>query len=473
MKKIRRRESIKVLGGAMGAGLAGWPSSSGAAQSGGKTSRPNLIVYLSDDHGMLFSEPYGAANIHTPNLTKLAADGMKFTHAFNTSPSCGPSRTSLLTALWPARHGAEPNHRPPKPEVTGLPSQLKSLGYEVACFGKVAHNDYAKYYNFDVTVGPNIGCTDTDTVEKFLQSRDSSKPLCLFFGSHYPHVPWVKNEGYDAAAVKLPPTLVDTAETRRQCTDYYTSVSHTDALLGKFRALVQKHVPGDSLFIYTADHGAQWPFAKWDLYDAGIRVPFLAAWSGKLKPGSTSDAMICLPDLLPTFLELAGGKVPEGLDGRSFAGILLGKTKKHRDRVFHTQSGDGDFNVYPIRSVRTREWKYIRNLHPEFQHHTHDTRNRKGNGIKYWDSWLEEAKTNPKAAAVVKRFVERPAEELYDLKADPYEMHNLAGDSQQADRLSAMRTDLTAWMKEQGDTQTVFGKPLLKGEPVTLLPVTA
>jgi N-sulfoglucosamine sulfohydrolase len=465
MKTIPRRQSIKMFG-ALGARLAAAPFPSEAA-------RPNFIVYMSDDHGMLFSEPYGAANIHTPNLARLAAEGMRFTHAFNTSPSCGPSRTSMLTGLWPARHGAEPNHKPPKPGVEGLPAVLKSLGYETACFGKVAHNDWAKYYNFDVVQGPNVGCRDTSAVEQFLAARDKSKPLCLFFGSHYPHVPWVKNEGYDPATVKLPPTLVDTPETRRQATDYYTSVSRTDALAGGFRALVQKHVPGDSLFIYTTDHGAQWPFSKWDLYDAGIRLPFLAVWPGKLKPGSTNDAMICLPDLLPTFIELAGGKVPDGLDGRSFAGLLRGRTAQHRDRVFNTQSGDGDYNVYPSRSLRTREWKYILNLHPEFQHHTHDSRHRNGNGVLYWRSWLEEAKTNPAAAAVVKRFVERPAEELYDLKADPHEMNNLAGEIRQASRLASMRAEVKGWMKQQGDTQTVFGKPLPIGEPVTLLPEAA
>jgi N-sulfoglucosamine sulfohydrolase len=468
MSRIPRRESIKILG-TLGAGLATGPLLSQAAQSGNKSPRPNLIVYMSDDHGRLFSEPYGATAVHTPNLSRFAADGMRFTDAFNTSPSCGPSRTSMLTALWPARHGAEPNHKPPKPGVVGLPAVLKTLGYEIACFGKVAHNDWAKYYNFDVVGGPNVGAIDTDLVEKFLATRDSSKPLCLFFGSHYPHVPWVKNEGYDSAAVKLPPTLVDTPETRDQCTNFYTSVSHTDALFGKFRALVQQHVPGDTLFVYTTDHGAQWPFSKWDLYDAGIRIPFFISWPGKVKPATTCDAMICLPDLLPTFIDLAGGKVPDGLDGRSFAGILRGATTTHRDRVFNTQSGDGDFNVYPIRSLRTREWKYILNLHPEFQHHTHDSRHGSGDGIRYWRSWVAEAKTNPAAAAVVKRFVERPAEELYNLKADPYEQHNLAADPAQASRLAAMRAELKAWMKEQGDTQTVFGKPLLLGEPVTVL----
>jgi len=108
-----------------------------------------------------------------------------------------------------------------------------------------------------------------------------------------------------------------------------------------------------------------------------------------------------------------------------------------------------------MRSLRTREWKYILNLHPEFQHHTHDLRHRAGNGILYWRSWLAEAEVNPNAAALVKRFIKRPAEQLYDLNADPYERHNLAADPRHAGRLAAMRAELKAWIKEQGGKQTV------------------
>ena len=467
MNPIPRREFIK-RSCAMSAGLAAWPLLSSAAESGSKATLPNFIVYMSDDHGWLFSEPYGNKDIHTPNLTQLAAEGVKFTHAFNASPSCGPSRTAMLTALWPARNGAMPNHHPPIPGVEGLPDVLKALGYETALIGKVAHNDFAKYYQFDHVAGPMLGATNTVEVEKFLAGRDASKPLCLFFGSHFPHTPWLKNAGYDPAKFTLPPTWVDTPVMREQYARYATSVSATDKLLGEYRALVKKHVPGDSLFIYTVDHGAQMPFGKWDLYDAGTRIPFIAVWPDKLKPGTVNDAMICLPDLLPTFIELAGGKVPDGLDGKSFAGLLRGNTATHRDHVFTAQWGDGDYNVYPSRALRTREWKYIRNLHPEFQHHTHVSRSaNEANGPEYWRSWQEKAKTDPAAAAIVQRFIIRPAEELYDLIADPYEQHNLAADPKQVGRLASMRVELTAWMKQQGDQETVFGQPLLIGEPVT------
>ena len=432
-----------------------------------ESKQPNFVVFISDDHSQLDSQAYGASDIRTPSMARLAADGMRFTHAFVASPACGPSRNALLTGLWPARNGAEPNHKLKRPEVESLPPLLRKLGYEVAAFGKVAHSGQAKAHGFDTIVGPAVGISDTTEVAMFLTSRDSSKPLCLFVGTRHPHVPWSDNEGYDPANIKLPPTHVDTAAMRAMRAKYLTDVTKADKLLGEVRDLVQSHVKGDTLFAYTADHGAQLPFAKWNLYDAGIRVPLIIAWPGKLQPGTTSDAMVCWPDLLPTLIELGGGTVPEGLDGRSFAGLLQGNTNKHRDQVFATHSGDGDFNVYPIRALRTRQWKYLRNLHPEFQHHSHITRAAGADGLIYWQSWLDAAQSDPLAAAIVKRHVERPAEELYDLDQDPFEQHNLANEPEHAARLAAMRNELDDWMKSQGDPQTVFGNPLRIGETVT------
>lgn len=435
-----------------------------------KPAPPNIVVFISDDHSMLDSEPYGSTDIRTPNMTKLAAEGMKFTHAFVATPACGPSRTALCMGLWPARNGAEPNHKAKNPDVLSLPPALHALGYEVAAFGKVAHGNYGKDHGFDVLGGNQIGDSDTVEVAKFLNTRDATKPLCLFFGTRHPHVPWGENAGYDPAALQLPPKHVDTAETREQRARYCSDITRADSLLGELRALAKDKVKGDTLFIYTADHGAQWPFGKWNLYDSGIRIPFIAEWPGHLSPGSSSDAMIAWPDMLPTFIELGGGTVPEGIDGRSFAAVLRGKATTHRDRIFTTHSGDGDFNVYPIRSVRTQDWKYIRNLHPEFQHHSHISRSSNvTSGLNYWQSWLAAAETSPDAAAKIKRYSVRPAEELYDLKSDPNELHNLAADPAQAERLQQLRADLDAWMQQQGDKQTVFGKPLLIGEPVTMV----
>jgi len=402
-------------------------------------------------------------------MAQLASDGLKFTHAFVASPACGPSRTALLTGLWSARNGAQPNHTPKRPEVASLPPVLRALGYEVAAIGKVAHNVYAKDHGFDYFEGPHQGFSETAAVAKFLAARDAAKPLCLFVGTRHPHTPWSLDRAYDPAGVKIPPTHVDTPVTREERASYLTDITKADTLLGEVRALVRARIPGDTLFLYTADHGGAWPFGKWNLYDAGIRIPLIVAWPGRLKPGTASEALVCWPDLLPTFIELAGGQVPAGLDGKSFAAILRSTATAHRDRVFATHSGDNDFNVYPIRAVRTRDWKYIRNLHPEFQHHTHISRSSGPSGLVYWKTWIAAAKENPTAAAIVKRYAERPAEELYDLATDPHEQRNLAADPRHTARLAALRADLEAWMKQQGDTQTVFGKPLRHGEPVTLI----
>jgi N-sulfoglucosamine sulfohydrolase len=228
-------------------------------------------------------------------------------------------------------------------------------------------------------------------------------------------------------------------------------VANADRDLGLVYDAARKHLGKDTLFLFTADHGAQFPFSKWNAYDAGIRTPLIAAWLGRIKPGTTSRAMVSWIDLLPTCLEAAGGKPTDELSGRSLLAVLRGEKVEHRDRVFITHSGDGDMNRYPIRAVRTRDWKYIRNLDPDIEHHTHVDKAADGDGRTYWDSWAEKAKTDPAAAAVVKRYHTRPAEELYDLTADPWEQRNLAADPKHAERLKALRADLDTWMKEQGD----------------------
>jgi uncharacterized sulfatase len=131
--------------------------------------------------------------------------------------------------------------------------------------------------------------------------------------------------------------------------------------------------------------------------------------------------------------------------------VLKGQKAAHRDRVFFTHSGDGDMNRYPIRAVRTREWAYIRNLDPDARHTTHIDRAAAGDGRVYWDSWVAKAKTDAAAAAVVRRYHTRPAEELYDLKADPWQLRNLAAEPAHAGTLKALRADLDRWMRDQGD----------------------
>lgn len=431
---------------------AGLTAAGGWARGDEGGGRPDLVLFLADDLGWADCSPFGGKDVPTPNMERLAADGMTFSHAFVASPSCAPSRAALLTGLDPMRNGAMLNHSRPRAGVKTWPAYFRELGYEVAAIGKTAHYAQVADYGFDHA--SHYTYHDDACVEAavdWLAKRRSPKPLCLIVGTNWPHVPWPQEAALDLGSVAMPPNLVDTPATRRARARYAAAVARADRDLGLVYDAAKKHLGAETLFLFTSDHGSQFPFGKWNGYDAGIRTPLIAAWPGHIKPGSKSGAMVSWIDILPTFLEAAGGEPPEGISGRSFLGPLRGAEGEHRQQVFVSHSGDGKMNQYPLRAVRSRDWKYIRNLDPGAEHHTHVDKAAAGDGRSYWDSWVEEAKGSPGAAAVVARYHRRPAEELYDLKADPWELENLAADPAHAATLEALRADLDAWMKAQGD----------------------
>jgi N-sulfoglucosamine sulfohydrolase len=427
--------------------------------------KPNIVCFIADDHGVLDSEVYGNEQVRTPNMRRLANAGLTFTHAFVASPSCAPSRAALLTGLMPARNGAEANHSKPRADIKKLPAYLKELGYEVAAFGKVSHYKHTKDYDFDhfghdgfhehVAIPAALKC---------LRERKSDKPLCLFVGSNWPHVPWPDQaEGYDGTGLGLPATHVATDDTRRARALYYSAVTRMDHELGQVYDAALQLLGSNTVFLHTSDHGAQFPFGKWNCYDAGIRVSLIITWPGVVKPATHTDAMVSWVDILPTLIEAAGGQAPADIDGRSFLPVLRGEKRTHRERIFATHSGDGNMNVFPMRSVRSADWKFILNLHPEFSFHTHIDLAPRGDKPGYWGgywvSWTNAAKTNAQAAPIVARYYQRSREELYDLRNDPFETNNLATDPRHVARMSSLRRELKAWMSDQGDKETVFGKP--------------
>jgi arylsulfatase A-like enzyme len=441
-------------------------TSSAFAAAAASKQKPNIVFFLSDDHGYFDSPVYGSKVVRTPNLDRIAKAGMVFTNAFGASPACVPSRAVIMSGLMPTRNVAEANHSGQKQGLKTMPTYLKECGYRVTHFGKTHFQPPANYKDMEfvkseIIRGPLMNDLDPGVLERWLPDAGAG-PVALFVNSHSPHVNWEPNEGYDPGQVELPPTFVDTPETRQWRARYYTDITKMDTQLGQVWDAVKKRLGDNTLFVYTSDNGAQWPFGKWNLYDAGIRLPMVAAWPGVIKPGTRTNAMVSFPDFLPTFVEAAGGRAPDSIDGRSFLGVLRGTAKRGREHVFATHSNDGDMNVYPIRCVRTERWKYILNVHPEFEHTTHiDRAPAIESGRAYFDTWVEKAKTDARTAAIVRRYHERPKEELYDVAADPHETRNLASDSRHAKRLDELRATLQEWMKQQGDEGRYFGKPRL------------
>ncbi len=431
---------------------------------------PDIVVYLADDLSAADLTIYGGTNIATPAIDRIASEGMTFNRAFVASPSCAVSRAALLTGLMPARNGAEENHSYPHEDILRLPKILGDLGYQTAAFGKVAHSRSAKNYHFD-TYDLQKEITELRvTVREFLEKREDKRPLALFVGVSDPHVPWPSESSVDPESMSMPPQLLDTPQTRVQRSRYLQEVKDLDAFLGEIRELTDKHLSKDKLFVFSSDHGAQFPFGKWTLYDEGIRVPLIVSRPGKIAAGSRTDAMVSWVDILPTFIDINGGEVPASLDGQSFASVLAGDTDKHRSRIFTTHSGDRMMNVYLSRSIRTDRYKFIWNPHPEFAFTTHiDLLLRETSG-DYFKQWTAAAKTDKHAAKMLARYYGRPEFELFDLQQDPSELTNLAGNPKLADVQQSLNDELNSWIKEQGDELTVFHEPLMLDAPKTWVP---
>ncbi len=425
--------------------------------------KPNMIIYLADDLGYLDISVYGSKVVQTPVLQKLSVEGITFHNAFVTSPSCAPSRASLLTGLTPARNGAETNHSFPHDEVSYLIDNFKQAGYTTLAFGKVAHYKGNEKCGFDfhhdeqVNLYQNIrGYFDTVAIES---------PVLLFVGDRRPHVSWTEEQFYSPDLVDLPPYFIDTESTREHRSRYYTDVTGLDGEMGHVLHYLHGKFGENTITLFTSDHGAQWPFGKWNLYDAGIRTPLIVKWPKNIEPNTITDAMVSWVDILPTLLDLAGVEVPKNLDGQSFKSVLMEGSKEFRKEIYTTHTGDGRFNIYPIRSIRTDRYKLILNLEPNAYHSNHSDINRKPGAGKYWDSWNEEEKNDPRAAYLISKYYQRPKWEFYDLRVDSDEQLNLIGVPAYKGVIKDLQAKLEQWMKDQGDEGKTHLTPYLLSGP--------
>jgi uncharacterized sulfatase len=444
---LNRRDFLRTVGfGVASLAIQGCVSAANQPTGKNRKSKPNIVLFLADDQSFDDVGCYGNNVIRTPNIDRLAKEGLKFNLAFTPTAMCSPSRSALYTGLYPHRNGCHPNHSRIKPGIKTLPYYLKSLGYRVGLAGKV-HVKPKNQFPFEY-----MGLKPKQ-IENFI-TLESDKPFCLIVASNEPHGPHKKG-GYRPDQVLVPPNKVDTQQTRQQLANYYTDIDLLDEELGRVMDLLKKHsLEQNTLFVYTSDHGYD-IFAKWSCYDAGLHVPFIVRWPGRVKSTTATDAMISFVDVLPTFIEAAGGNPPKDIDGRSFLPVLLGRKKKHHDVVFgaHTTRGIISGRAYPIRSMRTQTHKYIRNLNHEgmFQCVTTHGHDYKEIDHSMWGSWKQKAKTDSFAAKRVRMFQYRPAEELYDLVKDPYELNNLADEPTHKKLLASLGKKLDEWMKQQGD----------------------
>lgn len=446
--------------------LASISMSLGAAEPSQLPARPNIVLIIADDLGAEDLGVYGNTGVRTPNLDKLAGEGLRFTRAFNACSSCSPSRASMITGRYPHSTGAERLHMPlPKEQVTFV-EKLKAAGYWTAASGKW-HLGPAVKDRFDIVVDgpaklPSTIKRDGSGCEGWvptLQNRPKDKPFFAWLAALDPHRDYKAGavpEAHDPGKVLVPPYFPDTPEVRSDLVMYYDEIARLDSYVGKVIAELQAQgVLDNTAIFFVTDNGRPFPRCKTTDYDSGIQTPLLIRWPAVVKSPAVSASLVSTVDLAPTFLELAGvTEMPAAFQGKSFARVLTDPSAAHREHVFAEHNWH-DYTAFE-RAVRTSKFKYIRN------------------------AWTDLPGTPPADAVrsptfeVMKRLRDagqltpaqmqpfekpRPAEELYDVEADPHELKNLASDPAHARTLSRLRQALDEWQKETSDTVPAVRPP--------------
>jgi len=411
--------------------------------------KPNFLFVIADDCTYRDLGCYGG-QAHTPNIDRLASDGRRFTHCFQAAPMCSPTRHNIYTGLYPVKSGAYPNHTFAKPGTKSVVHYLKPHGYRVALSGK-RHINPPEVFPFEnlPAVGNN---PNFERIDAFLaECKANATPFCLFACSNEPHSPWNKGDPsrYDADKLELPPYFVDTPETRENLVNYFAEITYYDSQVGQCLALLDRHdLAHNTLVIVVSEQGSSFPFAKWTCYDSGLQSGFIARWPGKIAAGTVSDALIEYVDVLPTYVELAGGDPDPILDGKSLTPVLLDGVGEHKKYVFGEMTTRGIINgseTFGIRSVRSRRFKYIWNFTPEIKFQNVCTKG------AIFQSWMTRAADDPEAADKVRRYEHRPGEELFDVTQDPFEWNNLADDPDHAQIKAELKAELLGWMEAMGD----------------------
>ena len=404
--------------------------------------QPNVVLVIADDQSWFDAGCYGSQVVKTPNIDKLAREGMRFDRAFTATAMCAPTRQQLYTGLFPVRNGAFPNHSKVKTGTKSLVHYFQEAGYSVGLCGK-KHFGPAESFPFETVANKQLN--------EFVNQK---APFFLVYASNSPHLPWTDGDpsAYNPKTFVLPPHLHDNRETRAALRNYYAEITDFDRELGELDQLVESAgKESDTIFIYTSEQGAQFPFGKWTCYEVGLHVGLVKRWPEGIKAGSTSSAMVQYVDILPTLLDLCGINKPKELDGNSFVEVVQGKTDDHNQYVFGVHTTRGIIlgtESYPVRSVRSERYKLIKNLNHELEFQNVLTA---GDGSSYWSSWVRDAAHDANAAKLVGRYLKRPAIEFYDLDRDPFELNNLAENPTYRREIRKMDGVLKSWMKQQGD----------------------
>ncbi|SMP71447.1 uncharacterized sulfatase [Neorhodopirellula lusitana] len=467
MNSVRHNQPVVVLAFALGLLFVSSASLTTSIAAG--TRAPNVLIILGDDISANSIGCYGSKNPHTtPNIDKLASEGIRFTNMFVSEAICAPTRAELYTGLTPYRNGVTVNHGATKKGTLSMVQHLGQLGYRVGLSGKT-HIKPASVYPFEKVAGFPKNCNQSepdpeswDGVEEFM-TRDSEQPFCLVLASIHAHSPWDAGDSshWKLGELKLPASLADTEETRNYYREHLGEVRLFDEQVGTARSLLERHgLDENTILIVLDENGAGMPGGKWTTYDWGVRSACVMKWPAAYQANFVTPAIAQYCDILPTLIEAAGGEVPAGMDGKSLMPVVSGTQKRHRDAAYFVYNSGPEGLEFSSRAITDGRFKLIWTLTPRQPYAV-----RTINGFDYgyvdkmsdrhvrkmYQSWLKTAETDEFAQRLIQRFRHRPEFQLFDLDTDPDEMVNLAIQPEFGPKVKQLQTSIVRWMEQQGD----------------------
>lgn len=442
--------------------------------------RPNILFLLSDDHSYPYLGCYGNPDVQTPNLDRFASEGMRFDRMFVSCPQCVPSRAALMTGQSPVAVRMVRFTSPLPTGVPALPDQLRSqAGYFTGVGGRSYHLDgpatggqRAAPVLGEVMDRHNLrtfkdrvdymekggGMKDFgDKLAAFLDAAPKDKPWFFWLGFSDPHHVWTtqgKRGALDPAKITLPPHLPDLPGVREDLARYLAEIEHLDddvqSVLDMLKA---RGLEQNTLVVFMGDNGMAMPHGKGALHDPGINVPLLIRWPGVVKPGGVTRALVSGEDFAPTMLEAAGVQPPKVMSGVSYVKLLRGEPFEARKYVFAERGphgGDGGMkpdilaSAFDLaRCARSDRFKLIYNCTPHGAVAPIDSQKDPG-----WQAMVKANADGQLANEFVRAYFTTPRQtfELYDLDADPGELHNLAGNPKFKDAEYELKRALTEKM---------------------------
>lgn len=413
----------------------------------------------------------------TPNIDRLASQGMRFSHAHMTVGNCMPGRNVLFSGLISHNNKVEGFYQVKNPGWPHMVDLMKNAGYFTGIRGKVSHSTPYQPYAWDANLDTlpdgtkahykNAESFGVSTMDGISKAKKKGKPFCLVVNISDPHKPfWSQVRGggkdanipsriYTAEEMPIPGFLFDDPKVRSELALYYSSVRRADDCVGKIlEALDKSGEAKNTVVIFLSDHGMPLPFAKTQLYHHSTHSPWIVRWPGVTRAGKIDNLhMLSAVDMLPTLLDIVGSKHPDRLDGRSFMPLIRGQRQTNREYMIKEYNENAGASRDPMRAVQTKRYLYIFNPWSNGQRvfATATT------GTVTYRRMAALAKSDDRLAKRLAMYKYRVPEELYDVSVDPDCLNNIIDSSASQPVLEKLRDNLMRWMKKTDDPLlTVF-----------------